>query len=822
MRAESRVRDRYCAARWAKDLTMREDWLIIDTETTGLRNAEIVQIGVLSGAGEVILDSLVKPTISIPSQASIIHGITNDQVQKAPTFPEIYPHFVDVIANKALVIYNAKFDEAILKYCCDLANIKAINFTELHCAMYWYAKWIGDWSDYYGNYRWPRLPGADHTAIGDCRATLKIIQMMANSSVPESEETGEETSQRSSIIVPVQEADFSDHKCLIKDSTQSYSNHDKQTITTSHELDPLLVQTNREFRGDQSSFGFSNHCCQIRKESFIQGKDTVDFIPKKDLKKGNNNSTEELSSSQIDESSRCINSQQVQAYMRAREIGLKQIDAAYIAGFSERTGRRLEKGEQVGRLRQIGRPSPISMYEPLIYQWLTDSLATGAGQLKTSVVVARLQELGYKGGRTAVYDFVRQIRPPADISLVQDAEEVSIKWMHQLLQGRINESELLSQYRENLTSKEIVLLLDCISNRPIRYRNRAITLLSYLNNISRQIIADFLLISPETVADYIKNYQIGGVSRLLEVYKSKKIKKSQDPIYKNKVFEILHSPPSCYGINRTSWKMSDIYRIMAEEGVKISQDNIREIIKGAGYNVRSAKKVLTSTDPNYREKLQKITAILSSLGPKDKFFSIDEFGPFSVKIQGGKSLMPPGETRVVPQWQQSKGQVIMTAALELSTNQVTHFYSDKKDTEEMIKLLDFLMEKYAEEDCIYLSWDAASWHASQELYKKVDEINSPEYRKGRKLPIVKLAPLPASSQFLNIIESVFSGMARAIIHNSDYQSVEECKGAIDRYFSERNQYFIEHPKRAGKKIWGKERVEVEFKESNNCKDPRWR
>ena len=51
-------------------------------------------------------------------------------------------------------------------------------------------------------------------------------------------------------------------------------------------------------------------------------------------------------------------------------------------------------------------------------------------------------------------------------------------------------------------------------------------------------------------------------------------------------------------------------------------------------------------------------------------------------------------------------------------------------------------------------------------------------------------------------------MARAIIHNSNYQSVEECKFAIDKYFEERNSSFKKNPKRAGKKIWGKERVNI--------------
>jgi hypothetical protein len=97
-----------------------------------------------------------------------------------------------------------------------------------------------------------------------------------------------------------------------------------------------------------------------------------------------------------------------------------------------------------------------------------------------------------------------------------------------------------------------------------------------------------------------------------------------------------------------------------------------------------------------------------------------------------------------------------------------------------------------------------------------------EFRAKTKTPIVKLAPLPTCAQFLNVIESVFSGMARAIIHNSDYKSKEECRYAIDRYFFERNDHFLQHPKRAGNKIWGKERVPATFSESNNCKDPLYR
>ena len=218
--------------------------------------------------------------------------------------------------------------------------------------------------------------------------------------------------------------------------------------------------------------------------------------------------------------------------------------------------------------------------------------------------------------------------------------------------------------------------------------------------------------------------------------------------------------------------------------------------------------------------MEVIKQILSGLKEDEAFFSIDEYGPFAIKRKGGSKRVGPGETYVVPQYQKSKGWLILTAALELSRNRITHFYSLKKNTEEMIKMADLLRAEYRTCRTIYLSWDAASWHISKKLFSHLDEINQQATQSG--FPIVNTAPLPAGAQFLNVIESVFSGMAKGIIHNSDYPSAEAAKDAIDRYFKERNDHFLRCPKRAGRKIWGKERVPSEFSEANNCKDPRYR
>jgi DDE superfamily endonuclease len=130
---------------------------------------------------------------------------------------------------------------------------------------------------------------------------------------------------------------------------------------------------------------------------------------------------------------------------------------------------------------------------------------------------------------------------------------------------------------------------------------------------------------------------------------------------------------------------------------------------------------------------------------------------------------------------------VVACAEMIPSNQVTHFYSQRKNAAEIIKLMNLLLQRNRRLSRIYLSWDAASWHMSKQLTERIAANNIMAYATG--LTRVETAPLPAGAQFLNVIESVFSGMARAIIHNSNYSCVDDAKAAIDRYFAERNQHF---------------------------------
>ena len=117
--------------------------------------------------------------------------------------------------------------------------------------------------------------------------------------------------------------------------------------------------------------------------------------------------------------------------------------------------------------------------------------------------------------------------------------------------------------------------------------------------------------------------------------------------------------------------------------------------------------------PRYTKKVEAVKKTLATLRMDEAFFSSDEFGPLRLR-RGGRTRVGPGDYYVIPQWQRSKGWLDSQAALELSSNRVVHFYSRKKNTDEMIRMATLLRSEYRSYKRIYLSWDAASWHSLKE------------------------------------------------------------------------------------------------------------
>lgn len=174
-----------------EQMILRNNWVILDTETTGLEYpAEICQIAILNHDGKVLHYELVHPIGTIPDSATRIHGITNEQVKEARIWRDVWPIIRGILAGKDLIIYNYGYDTKLMRWSCKLSGcVYDEPWKEGFCAMEWYADLWGEYDEYHGTNRWQQLSKAAqqqkvkvesaHDALADCQMVLGLVNKLA-------------------------------------------------------------------------------------------------------------------------------------------------------------------------------------------------------------------------------------------------------------------------------------------------------------------------------------------------------------------------------------------------------------------------------------------------------------------------------------------------------------------------------------------------------------------------------------------------------------------------------------------------------------------
>lgn len=169
---------------------MEENYIVIDTETTGLNAAEdeLLQVSIIDNEGTVLFDSYIRPTQHTEwAEAERIHHITPEMVVDAPTLAEVMPEINDILKRYDKIVgYNLKFDKAFLEN-----NGAEFLNAEYADAMKMFAPIYGEWNDQRGSYKWQKLTTAAgyygydwsaheeaHNSLGDCYATLYVYKKL--------------------------------------------------------------------------------------------------------------------------------------------------------------------------------------------------------------------------------------------------------------------------------------------------------------------------------------------------------------------------------------------------------------------------------------------------------------------------------------------------------------------------------------------------------------------------------------------------------------------------------------------------------------------
>lgn len=139
----SRVSEMAKAKTWAHHLMQRDDWLVIDVETTGLgTQAEIVEVALVGGGGKPLLDVMVRPRMPPDPEATRVHGLSDETLRQASPFEEVYSSLIDLLTGRTAVAFNAAFDAYALNNTCHMTGLPPIGCT-WECAMERYEQWRG-------------------------------------------------------------------------------------------------------------------------------------------------------------------------------------------------------------------------------------------------------------------------------------------------------------------------------------------------------------------------------------------------------------------------------------------------------------------------------------------------------------------------------------------------------------------------------------------------------------------------------------------------------------------------------------------------------
>ncbi len=102
------------------DLNLKNPLIFFDLETTGInitkdRIVEISLLKVYPNGKEEVKSRRINPEMPIPSQATAIHGITDDDVKECPTFKQISKSLADWMEGCDIAGFNSsRFDVPLL------------------------------------------------------------------------------------------------------------------------------------------------------------------------------------------------------------------------------------------------------------------------------------------------------------------------------------------------------------------------------------------------------------------------------------------------------------------------------------------------------------------------------------------------------------------------------------------------------------------------------------------------------------------------------------------------------------------------------------
>ena len=350
-----------------------------------------------------------------------------------------------------------------------------------------------------------------------------------------------------------------------------------------------------------------------------------------------------------------------------------------------------------------------------------------------------------------------------------------------------------------LTGDEEAMLKRISASRieEARIVERSKILLMYSQGEKPDNIAESLSTNKQKVYRIINRALALGIdSALHDARRSGKPRSISDPA-RSYLIRIACTKPSDLGQSYEMWTNRSLTEYIRENAPeeydlkRIANGTVSKILRKSRVRPHRITYYEEKTDPDFEGKEREILHVYKEVefyrreGRKDlvALLSYDEKPGIQAtgNLYADKPPSPEHGTWSRNHDYRRLGTLSLLAGIDLLTGEVTHIVRERHRSEEFIEFLKLVDSKFPAGYIIVLILDNHSIHKSGETQRYLNQ------RQGR----FRFVFTPVHASWLNIVETLFSKMARSFLRGIRVETKEELKERIDMYFEEINREPVE-------------------------------
>lgn len=296
-------------------------------------------------------------------------------------------------------------------------------------------------------------------------------------------------------------------------------------------------------------------------------------------------------------------------------------------------------------------------------------------------------------------------------------------------------------------------------NKRAADRMKAVYLLS--RGKSAREIAEVLMLDEDSIGNYRKRYEGGGIEALLtDDYKGSET-----------LLSISELNELSTHIEKNSYLTveSIVDYVKATYNVTYSISGMRQLLHRLDFVYKKAKSIPGKANAELQRAYQAtLEETLKNKAEQDAHYYLDGAHP-QHNTQIAYGWIKKGKDKLIKA-NSGRQRININGALNSETLEVVMRTDDSINTQSTLKLFEQLEQKHPEANVIYITLDNAKYYKNQLVM---------EYLKNSK---IKLLFMPAYSPNLNLIERLWKFMRKTILYNQYYEKFADFKMAVMNFF----------------------------------------